>query len=395
MRSHPSGGAGGATASALKSAGFRPIGRRSPPGRAVNSTLTTLSLSQSPVRHRADALHALCERLLDLLAEHAPEDASVDAAAFRGALAARREELRFEEDPDQVSRLTRAIAVECDGFLDRTRTYHSDREGEFADLVHVLREAVEAVRGESLKFETDLMRSTTEMGRMIELEDIRELKRALTQEVQTIRTAVAERQQNEAKHYETLTSRVRSLEQSLIKAQAEAATDALTTLPNRGAFDVALREWAARAARNGQAFTVAMVDLDDFKRINDTYGHPVGDRVITTTALLLGGAVTGSEFVARFGGEEFAMLLTAPSAVKARDRLRALLDRLPPRFEYQQDGQQRFVSFSFSAGVTAWVEGDTPDSIVRRADEALYDAKRRGKNRVEMQPRSLLRGLIG
>ena len=279
----------------------------------MSTRITSLSLSHSPVRHRADALHALCERLLDLLDEHAPEDASVGAAAFRSGLAARREELRYEEDPDEVTRLTSAIAADCDAFLDKTRAYHSDREGELAELVHVLREAVEAVRGQSLKFETDLLRSTTEMGRIVELEDIRELKRALTREVETIRTAVAERQQSEAKHYETLTSRVQSLEQSLVKARAEAATDALTGLPNRGAFDVAVREWVARAApRRPACSRSAMVDLDDFKRINDTYGHPVGDRVITTMGQLLRAAIASGEFVARFGGEEFALLLTAP-----------------------------------------------------------------------------------
>ena len=347
------------------------------------------------MRHRADALHALCERLLDLLDEHAPADVAVNAAAFRTQVAARREELRYEEDPDQVSRLTRAIATDCDAFLERTRAFHSDREGELAELVQVLREAVEAVRGESLKFERDLLRSTTEMGRMVEIEDIRELKRALTREMHTIRTAVADRQKSEATHYHTLTSRVQTLEQSLVRARAEAATDALTQLPNRGAFDVAVREWVARAAHDGHMFAVAMVDLDDFKRINDTYGHPVGDRVITTTAQLLRAEVAGHEFVARFGGEEFALLLAARSAAQARERLTALLDRLPPSFEYEQDGQRRFVSFSFSAGDTAWTAGDTPDSIVKRADEALYDAKRRGKKRVEMRPRSLLRGLIG
>lgn len=359
------------------------------------SQFTALSLNRSPVRHRADALHTLCERLLDLLAEHAPEDASVRAEDFRAQLAVWRRDLEHEEEPEAVTRLTHAIALACGDFLDRTRSYHTDREGELAELVHVLRDAVEAVRGESLKFEKDLMRSTTEMGRMVEIEDIRELKRALAREVQTIRAAVADRQKSEAKHYDTLTSRVQSLEQSLVKARAEAATDALTKLPNRGAFDVALREWVERAAHTGQIFTIAMVDLDDFKRINDTYGHPVGDRVITTMGQLLGGCVGDGEFVARFGGEEFALLLTARSAVKARDRLTALLDRLPPSFEYEEAGTRRFVSFSFSAGVTAWVGGDTTESLVKRVDEALYDAKRRGKKRVETRPRSMLRGLIG
>ncbi len=357
--------------------------------------ITPLSLSHSPVRQRADALHALCERLLDLLSEHSPDDALLDVGTFRAELTARREALRYQEDPDEVSHLTAAIATACSGFLDRVRTYQHDREDELAELVHVLREAIEAVRGESMRFETDLLHSTTAMKRMVEIEDIRELKRALAREVESIRTAVATRQENEAKHYEMLTSRVQSLEQSLVKARAEAATDALTQLPNRGAFDVALAEWMARAAGDGRVFTLGVVDLDDFKRINDTHGHPVGDRVLMTMGQLLRAAAADGEFVARVGGEEFALLLTTASAGQARQRLTALIDQLPPAFEYAELGERRALSFAFSAGVTAWTPGDTPEAIVKRADEALYYAKRGGKKRVEMQPRSRLRGLLG
>lgn len=114
------------------------------------SNITALSLSHSPVRHRDDALHTLTERLLDLLIEHAPDEVTVNAEAFRAQLTAKRDELRHEEDDNRVTHLTRAIADDCADFLDRTRTYRSDREGELAELVLVLREAVDAMRGNSL-----------------------------------------------------------------------------------------------------------------------------------------------------------------------------------------------------------------------------------------------------
>ncbi|MCC6992492.1 MAG: diguanylate cyclase [Acidobacteria bacterium] len=353
-----------------------------------------LSLSQPPHRPRADALLTLAEHLLDLLSEHAPEDPALEAPAFRAQLDGWRRELRLENDAEHLARLVDAIARACGAFLDRTQAYRSDREAELMDLVTVLREVIDTVRGDSKQFESELIRSTTAMGRMVEIEDIRELKRALSREVQTLRQAVAVRQTAEAKHYEKLTSRVQSLEQSLVKAKAEAATDALTQLPNRGAFDLALREWVSRAARENRPFTVAMVDLDDFKRINDTYGHPVGDRVIVAAAQLLRGGVTEGEFASRFGGEEFALLLQTATAAKARDRITALLDRLPPSYGFEHDGVTRFVSVTFSGGVTGYVTGDTPESVIKRADEALYDAKRRGKKRVETRPQSFLRGLI-
>ena len=363
-------------------------------GSSVPPSITALSLSPHADRHRAEALLALCDHLLSLLAEHAPDTPSLEADAFRRQLAAWRHELQHEEDAARVARLRRDVAAECGRFLDRTRAYRTDRESELIDLVNVLREVVDAVRGDSLQFEHKLVRSTTAMSRMVEIEDIRELKHALSREVHTLREAVAERQVSEAKHHATLTGRVQSLEQSLVKAQAQAATDALTALPNRGAFDLAIRAWLQRAASDGQAFTVAMVDLDDFKRINDSYGHPIGDRVIVAAAQLLQSGVVEGELVSRFGGEEFALLLRSAGAAQARERITALLQRLPASYEFEDAGQRRFVTFTFSGGVTASVAGDTAESIVKRADEALYDAKRRGKKRVETQPQSFLRGLM-
>ena len=358
------------------------------------SPVIALSLSASPDFRRAEALLALSEQLLNLLAVHAPGHAALKAHVFRARLESWRQDLRAERDAMRLSALTREIAGECGAFLDRTRTHRSDREAELIDLVNVLREIVDTVRGDSLQFENELVRSTTAMDRMVEIEDIRELKRALSCEVHTLRDAVAARQVSEARHYETLTSRVQWLETSLVEAKIEAATDALTQLPNRGAFDVAVREWVERAAHGGVPFSVAMVDLDDFKRINDTYGHPVGDRVIIAVAGLMRDLVANGEFVARFGGEEFAVLLYG-HASKAKARLTEVLEHLPPSYEYEEEGQKRFVTFTFSGGVTGFIAGDTVDSLVKRADEALYDAKRRGKKRVESRPQSFLRGLMG
>ncbi len=377
----------------LKFAGDASISQESA-GPAVPSPPLALSLSDSPTFRRAEALLALSERLLDLMSAHAPDDAALKAHEFRARLDRLRQTLRAERDARTLADLSHQIAEECGAFLDLTRAYRSDREAELIDIVNVLREVIDAVRGDSLHFENELVRSTTAMGRMVDIEDIRELKRALSREVLTLRQTVAERQTNEARHYATLTSRMQLLERSLVTARSEAVTDALTQLVNRGSFDVALREWVAQASQQDATFAVAMVDLDNFKRINDTYGHPVGDRVIIAMAHLLRGMAETGEVVSRFGGEEFALLLNT-SAARARERLTELLVGLPASYEYQEDGEKRSVTFTFSGGVTSYIAGDTPESIVKRADEALYDAKRRGKKRIETRPQSFLRGLMG
>jgi diguanylate cyclase len=360
----------------------------------VPSEIIELALSRHPDARRAQALLKLADRLLSLLAEHAPEDQQFKAESFRRKVEQWRAELAREDDPDALGRLARRIIVECDSFLDRTRHARADREAEFFDLVRVLREVLDTVRGDSRRFEDDLLQSTKAIERMVELEDIRELKRALAREVGTLRRAVEERRSVEAAQYDKLLGRVHTLEESLSRARAEAATDALTGIPNRGAFDLAVREWLARAAGGGSSFAMAMVDLDDFKRINDTHGHQVGDRVLLAAARLLAGGVGPSELVSRYGGEEFALLLDG-SATEARERLTDLLHRVAPAYEYSLGGERKYLTFTFSAGVTESVAGDTPDTLVKRADEALYDAKRRGKKRVEVRGRSLLRALIG
>jgi diguanylate cyclase len=375
--------------------GWRPIAPvlSSPPS-TVSTQITVLALSRSP-RQRADALLALADRLLHLIAGHAPDDPSLQSERFLAQVERWRTDLKDEDDPERLNALVDEAAGAVSAFLERVQVYRDDREHELVELVHVLRDVIDAVKGDSDQYELELLRSTTELGRMAEIEDIRELKRSLAREVKVLREAVADHRAKEAKHYATLSSRVQSLEQSLVKAKADAATDALTGLPNRGAFDAALVDWARKAAGEKASFALAMVDLDDFKRINDTYGHPVGDRVIVAAAQVLQRALGAGELAARFGGEEFAVLLRVSSAGKAKQRLTQLLESLPPSYQYEVDGKKGFVSFTFSAGVTAWAAGDTPESIVKRADEALYDAKRKGKKRVETRPQAFLRGLIG
>ena len=356
----------------------------------MSSDLIALSLSH-PAPGQASTL-ALVDRLLALLAAHAPDDAGLGGEAFRRRI----DEWRSALHADRAA--TDAIPVDdiadaCEAFLDRLTRYRAEREVELFALVQVLRDIVEALRGDSQVFEHELLRSTAAMGRLLELEDLREIKRSLTREVDALREAAAARQAREARRFDQLSRRVTALEESLVTAKAEAATDALTQLPNRGAFDAALADWVDRAARGEAAFALAMVDLDDFKRINDTHGHPVGDRVIVATARLLQSALGEGEVAARFGGEEFALLLACPTAAKARARLKTLLARLPPAYEYEQDGATRHVRFAFSGGVTAFAPGDTAETLLARADEALYDAKRRGKHRIETSPRTLFGSL--
>lgn len=161
--------------------------------------------------------------------------------------------------------------------------------------------------------------------------------------------------------------------------EALAMTDPLTRLANRRRMRDLLDLERVRAGRSQRPFAVVIADIDDFKRINDARGHDCGDHVLVEAAALLRGAVRAQDGVARWGGEEFLFLLPDTDAGGGRvvaEKLRAAVAAANIAF-----GGQR-VPTTMTFGVAAWSKGDSVDDCVRRADEALYAGKSRGKNQV-------------
>jgi diguanylate cyclase (GGDEF)-like protein len=162
-----------------------------------------------------------------------------------------------------------------------------------------------------------------------------------------------------------------------------AATDALTGLPNRRQFEALLAAELSRVERLGSSCVLAMVDVDFFKNYNDVLGHPAGDALLRELASLMRSQLRALDVVARYGGEEFGIIMPSTSAAQAAvtlERIRGLVAaHLFAHREVQPEG-----ALTISAGYAS-SPGDALDleDLVRRADEALYRAKRLGRNRVE------------
>ena len=160
-----------------------------------------------------------------------------------------------------------------------------------------------------------------------------------------------------------------------------ASTDALTGLLNRRRFtEIAEREFA-RSRRRGHPLTLVLGDIDFFKRINDSHGHAAGDHVLQSVARLLQGALRDYDCIARWGGEEFIMLLPDTDASKAKtivERLRETIAGSHPSFE------GALIQLTMTLGIAQFASDDNWHAIVARADEALYRGKTGGRNRVEI-----------
>lgn len=173
--------------------------------------------------------------------------------------------------------------------------------------------------------------------------------------------------------------RLRQAQASTAQWRQRAEEDALTGLANRRVFETWLRQEVRRQQRHQRAFSVAILDLDHFKRVNDTHGHPTGDRVLVAFAGLLREGLREADVVARIGGEEFGVLLpetTASAAATALERLRVDLARLTSG----PDGLG--VAVRFSAGVAEYERRETAEALLARADARVYEAKRAGRDRV-------------
>lgn len=196
------------------------------------------------------------------------------------------------------------------------------------------------------------------------------------------------REQEVAGRLKSLAERVAHMEQEALgyrehleEQRQKALIDPLTGLPNRAAWTERLEHEIAQWQQHGNTLSLAMLDLDHFKRINDNYGHLAGDKVLKIIATVLRKRMRGNDFIARFGGEEFVLLLPAtPPAVGAKllENLRASIEACPFHFKGER------VTITISMGLAAFRPGEHSDLVLKRADQALYRAKNAGRNRVEL-----------
>lgn len=155
-----------------------------------------------------------------------------------------------------------------------------------------------------------------------------------------------------------------------------AHTDSLTNLTNRRAWNEEFPQRLERAKRNGQPITVAMIDLDHFKRFNDTRGHLEGDALLREMGVLLRSSFRVNDFIARYGGEEFVVAFENCDLEQAQ----VLLERLSTLIPYSQ---------TFSAGITQTDGSEMPEVVLDRADKAMYAAKQNGRNQVFVSPNNI------
>jgi diguanylate cyclase len=237
---------------------------------------------------------------------------------------------------------------------------------------------VDAAAGSASNYTETLTRDSDRLGVTKDREGLRAIVQSL------VSTANDMKEDNQALEQRLNASRdeINQLQENLAVVRAESLTDPLTGLANRKRFDSQLVRAMVESTERSEALSLVMVDIDHFKSFNDTWGHLTGDQVLRLVAMSLKQNVKGQDLATRYGGEEFAVVLpntVLRSALTVADHIRraVMSKQLLKRSTGQNLGR-----VTISLGVATMHKGDTPQSLIARADACLYAAKRSGRNRV-------------
>lgn len=186
-------------------------------------------------------------------------------------------------------------------------------------------------------------------------------------------------------HVSQSTAEITELREKVQTMRMEVLTDPLTGIANRKCLDLRLADGIADCKENGTVLSLLMLDIDFFKKFNDTYGHQLGDEVLKLVARTFVESIKGQDTAARYGGEEFVIILPRTQLEDAMTVAEQVRKSMADKVIVNRRTGEKLGAVTLSIGTAAFRPGETPESLLRRADEALYAAKRSGRNRVVSQ----------
>lgn len=230
-------------------------------------------------------------------------------------------------------------------------------------------------------FLVDVQSASSKMEDVQRFGDIEQVRKALRNGLQGLNGLVERQTEKLRAQRQTFDEQLSELEDRLGEVESCGNTDYLTNIANRAALTFYLQTTCRKAQMVDQRYSVAMIDLDDFKTINDTQGHEAGDRALNTVVQHLKEALGSTAFLARFGGDEFMAVYSGPAS-ELKNRLSNLQNRFARKRFQLSDGDTDGTQISMSVGVVDIQRTDTPETLTKRVDEVMYAVKKSGKGRV-------------
>ena len=325
--------------------------------------------------HLLEQLSALCGELTASLTDLAENDSWA-----QGQLALMRDTI----DEGLSARGVRAVSELLRDTRERQGQVRAEREqarDSLKGMIHLMLSELDELGSQTGNFHASVGRYAEVIAGADSLESLAGVVREMVVESRSVQALVRQTQarlHDENDRARGLAARVDELEGEMRRLSEEATTDPLTQIANRRGLMQAFETLSAGQQRLGTALSVGLLDIDNFKRLNDELGHSVGDEALKALAAVVGKTLRPTDVVARYGGEEFVVLLPDTPVEEGQQILTRLQRSLTGGLFLHE---QRNVLVTFSAGVTACREGERIEAALERADQGLYEAKRTGKNR--------------
>jgi diguanylate cyclase len=334
------------------------------------------------LKEKSDVYQRSIEAMLHFLKSFAMELSEIRSDRFKEMIDGLAQQFASPERPKRVELDFERHKDSILSFIEHQHQYIAEREKELRDIIDLLTKAMASLDVENREFYYRVYDQSEKMEQITLLDDIKKIKSALQYEVTQMRDIVDQKKDQDRRQVQLLASQVDNLRQELEKTKAKSMTDGLTGAYNRQAFDDTLKDLIVRSRVMNSDLSLLILDLDDFKKINDTYGHLIGDRVLVSFCQKCRKSIRGDDVLARYGGEEFAIILPGASLKNALKKGRQICDTISSA-RYATDGEsdENYLSVTVSIGVAVCKRDDTAESFVGRADKALYKAKSSGKNR--------------
>ncbi|RZK99815.1 MAG: diguanylate cyclase [Rubrivivax sp.] len=325
--------------------------------------------------HLVEQLNELCHTLTDSLVELAEDDSWVQGQC---------QAMQFQLEEGLHSRGVKHMQDLLDSTRQRQKQLKLERDSARQSLkqfIHQMLQEIAALGSTTDRFQQSLGRYAETIGEADSLESLAGVVRDMVEESRAVHGLVNQaqtRMQAEHERATELTDRVRSLEDEIRRLSDEVSTDPLTQIANRRGMAKAFETERARMQRSGGVLAIGLLDVDNFKKLNDQMGHHTGDLALQFLSRRVGECLRPSDSLARYGGEEFVVLLPDTPVDEAQSVLTRLQRTLSAEF-FTQDEKKVFITFS--AGVTQYRADEAIEAALDRADVALYEAKQTGKNR--------------
>ncbi len=285
---------------------------------------------------------------------------------------------------DVVRKVTRpkplsGMGKDIEDFFKRQILENSFRETKNQSVKQIvldLTETIQQISSVTGDFDHKMEASMENIQSASTIEDILAVKEGVMQEIGKIRVR-SQAIKSELNEYKRTTQ---SLSSKLEETEAKALVDSLTNVLNRNAYNMKITQMIREFGQSKEYFCLLVLDIDHFKKFNDTYGHKAGDRVLRSVAASVQDSLRASDLVFRYGGEEFVVILNGIQedvAFKLAEKIRKGVER-----EYFVDKDQK-LKVTISLGVACVKEGESEVELFERADKAMYVAKRKGRNQVE------------